>query len=429
MLSIKLNFRAQGYESGKSKYYCFPSRDIASIYRIYLINISNNGLEEKDMIKQAPLVMIPGPTPVAEPIRQAMAVQTYGHTYGGFVEIYKECLAGLKTIFQADHMIVAGGAGTLSMEMGLINTVRAGEAILVVSHGVFGDRFTAIAKALGITVDTLTCPPGERVALSEIEAKLSAGNYKAITLTHVDTSSGVMAQVKEVGQLAHKYNALFILDGVCASAASPEPMKDYGIDVLVTTCQKAFGTPPGLLMVAFNDRALARREELGTVPSYYSDWKNWLPIMENPSLYFATPPVNHIVALNESVKMILAEGLDARYARHERIARSFRAGLAGLGMSCVATEAALAPTLSVIYYPEGVDDVAFRAKMEEYDVFVVGALASLKGKAFRVGHMGNICINELVMTLYAIERSLAAVGAQVVPGAGVGAAWAQWHKG
>lgn len=381
------------------------------------------------MIKQAPLVMIPGPTPVAEPILQAMAVQTYGHTYSGFVEIYKQCLAGLKTIFQADHMIVIGGAGTLSMEMGLLNTVRAGEDILVISQGVFGDRYAAVAKALGINADVLTCPTGETVALDDIAAKLAGKKYRAVTLTHVDTSSGALSQVEKVGRLAQKNDTLFILDGVCASAAAPELMKDYGIDVIVTTCQKAFGTPPGLVMIALSDKAVARREELGTVPSYYSDWKNWLPVMENPSLYFATPPVNLIVALNESVKIVLEEGLEKRYARHERIARSFRAGVAGLGLQLATVPSAVAPTLSVIKLPEGVDDAAFRAKLEEYGVFVAGALGTLKGKAFRVGHMGNICIDELVKTLYAIERALAAVGGKVNPGAGVGACWAEWHKG
>jgi aspartate aminotransferase-like enzyme len=381
------------------------------------------------MIKQNPLVMIPGPTPVAEPIRQAMAVQTYGHTYGGFVQIYKDCLAGLKTIFEADHMIVIGGAGTLSMEMALINTVKAGDDLLVISHGLFGDRFVPMAKALGIQVDALTCLPGQRVPLAEIEAKLASKKYAAVTLTHVDTSSGVLGQAKEVGELARKYDTLYILDGVCASAGIPEPMKEYGIDVIVTTCQKAFGTPPGLTMVALSNKALARREALGSVPGYYTDWKNWLPIMDNPGLYFATPPVNHIVALNESVKIILQEGLEARYQRHNRIGRSFRAGLAALGLKPVTEPAALAPTLSVITYPEGLDDAAFRAAMEQYDVFVAGGVGTLKGKIFRVGHMGNICINELVMTLYAIERALKAVGMDVTPGAGVGAAWSEWHKG
>lgn len=380
------------------------------------------------MINTNPLVMIPGPTPVADPIRQAMATQTYGHTYSGFVQAYKECLAGLKTIFQADHMIVVGGAGTLSMEMALVNTVRAGEEILVVTHGVFGDRFVALAKALGIKPDVLNCPVGERVPLAAIEAKLAAKKYAALTLTHVDTSSGVMAQPKEVGELAKKYDTLYILDGVCASAGIPEPMKDWGFDILVTTCQKAFGTPPGLTMVALNDKALARREALGTVPTYYSDWKNWLPIMENPSLYFATPPVNLILALGESVKIILAEGLENRYARHDRIGRSVRAGLAAIGIKPVTAAEALAPTLTVAYYPAGVDCAAFRAKMEDYGVFVAGALGEIRGKAFRVGHMGNICITEIVKALSSVERALNALGVPVPSGAAVGAACAEWDK-
>jgi len=380
------------------------------------------------MIKTDPLVMIPGPTPVAEPIRQAMAIQTYGHTYSSFVKIYKECLAGLKTIFQAEQVIVIGGAGTRAMEMGLVNTVRAGEEILVITHGVFGDRYAAVAKALGVKADVLSCPVGQRVPLDEIKAKLAAKKYAAVTLTHVDTSSGVMAQPKEVGELAKQYDTLFILDGVCASAGIPEPMKDWGIDVLVTTCQKAFGTPPGLAMVAIGPKALARREELGTVPSYYGDWKNWLPVMDNPGMYFSTPPVNHIVALNESVKMILDEGLENRYARHERIGRSVRAGLAAIGVKPVTAAAALAPTLTVAYYPAGVDCAAFRAKREDYGVVVAGALGEIKGKAFRIGHMGNVCITEIVKTLSSMERALNALGVPVQSGAAVGAACAEWDK-
>jgi aspartate aminotransferase-like enzyme len=381
------------------------------------------------MIKGDPLVMIPGPTPVADAIRQAMARQTYGHTYGEFVSIYKECLAGLKKIFQADHMIVVGGAGTLAMEMALINTVRAGEEILVVTHGVFGDRYALVAKALGIKVDVLSCPAGQQVPIADIKACLSSKQYAAMTLTHVDTSSGVMAQAREVGRLAKEHGVLYILDGVCASAGTPEPMKDWNIDIIVTTCQKAFGTPPGLTMVAFNDKALARREELKTVPSYYCDWKNWLPIMENPGLYFATPPVNLIIALNESVKIILAEGLETRYARHDRIGRSMRAGLAAIGIKPVTAPEALAPTLTVAYYPEGIDDAAFRAKMEAYGVVVAGCLGELKGKAFRIGHMGNICLTEIIKTLSSVERALAALGVKVQPGAGVGAACTEWDKG
>ena len=381
------------------------------------------------MIRQNPLVMIPGPTPVAEPIRQALAGPTYGHTYGPFVTIYKECLAGLKTIFQADHVVAVGGAGTLSMEMGLVNTVRAGEEVLVITQGFFGERFVPLAKALGIVPDVLAARTGARVPLEEIEAKLRSKKYAAMTLTHVDTSTGVMGEVREVAALAKKYDTLFILDGVCASAGVPEPMKDYGIDVVVTTSQKAFGTPPGLTIVAFSDRALARREALGSVAGYYVDWKNWLPIMDNPALYFSTPPVNLIQALAKAVQMILEEGLDARYARHERIARSFRAGLKALGLELVTEADAVAPTLSVVRYPAGLDDAAFRAKMEEYDIVVAGGVGPLKGKIFRVGHMGNICINELVLTLYALERSLSALGVGVPHGAAVGAAWTEWHKG
>lgn len=380
------------------------------------------------MLNQLPLVMIPGPTPVSEPIRLAMARETYGHTYSDFVSIYRECLAGLQTIFQAEKAVVIGGSGTLSMEMALVNTVRAGENLLVISHGLFGDRFIPIAKALGIQADILSSPVGQHVPFERIEQRLHSKRYAAVTLTHVDTSSGVLADACQVGEITKRTDTLFILDGVCASAAIPEPMREYGVDVVLTTCQKAFGTPPGLTMLALGERALARRESLTAVGGYYTDWKNWLPIMDNPSLYFSTPPVNHIVALNESIRLILMEGLAARYDRHQKIACSMRKGLSRLGLEPITAADRLAPTLTVVHYPQGVDDAGFRSAMESAGILVAGGVGELKGKVFRIGHMGNISLNEVMLTLAAVERSLAALGIPVIPGSAVGAAWQEWDS-
>jgi aspartate aminotransferase-like enzyme len=355
-----------------------------------------------------------------------MRTQTYGHTYSGFVKIYKECIAGLKQIFQADAVVAVGGAGTLSMEMGLINVAKPGDDVLMISQGYFGDRYPQVAKAYGINADVLSADPGQRVPLADIEAKLKAKKYAAMALTHVDTSSGTLADLPGVAELARKHGVLFILDGVCASAAIDENMQDYGIDVIVTTCQKAFATPPGMTIVALSNRAIERRESLGGIPAYYCDIKNWLPIMDNPGLYFATPPVNHVVALNESIKMILAEGLLARYARHERIGAAFRAGTKAIGLKPITAPEAVAPTLSVITYPEGIDDAAFRAGLEDNGVFCAGGVGSLRGKVFRIGHMGSIGWPELALTMTALELTLAGLGHEFVPGAGTGAMEAAW---
>ena len=377
-------------------------------------------------MKREPLVMIPGPTPVAGPVLDAMKIQTYGHTYGGFVEIYKECLAGLKQIFQADAVIAIGGAGTLSMEMGLVNVTKPGDSVLFISHGYFGDRYPEMAKAFGIKADVLTTEPGKTVCLESIEAKLKAHEYSAMALTHVDTSSGAMADLAGVASLATKYGVLFILDGVCASGAIDEDMKKHGIDIVVTTCQKAFAVPPGMTMVSLSERALERRESLGTIPAYYTDFKNWLPVMQNPTLYFATPPVNHIVALNLSVREILEEGLQARYARHEKMSKAFRAGIKAIGLEPVTCAHALAPTLSVIKYPEGIDDAVFRRTLEDNGVFCAGGVGSLKGKVFRIGHMGSIGWPELATTMSAIELTLKQMGHKFDIGAGMGAMEQAW---
>src|SRR5699024_10759156 len=185
------------------------------------------------------------------------------------------------------------------------------------------------------------------------------------------------------------------LDGVCATAAMEEDMgKTYGapnhrIDIILTGSQKAIGVPPGIAIVAFSAEALEAREQLGQINAYYCDIKKWLPVMQDPSKYFATPPVNLIYAYRQGLRLIIEEGLEKRLNRHAKAATAIRAALATYGMKALAEEDIAAATLSCFVYPEGVDDAEFRKSLAAKGVVVAGALASLAGKAFRVGHMGN----------------------------------------
>jgi alanine-glyoxylate transaminase/serine-glyoxylate transaminase/serine-pyruvate transaminase len=375
------------------------------------------------MRRRDPLVMIPGPTPVDPSILKAMDVVTYGHTYGPFVEIYRETLAGLKEIFGTKGEVLAvGGSGTLAMEAAVVNILSRGDRLLVVSHGVFGNRFIDIAARYGIEVDVLTAEPGEVVAPAVIAEKLASGNYRALTVTHVDTSTGVCAPIREIGQLAREHDVLFIVDGVCATGAIEEPMDEWGIDIVVTTCQKAFGIPPGLTILGIGPKALDRRQEMGVISNYYCDWDLWLPIMRDPTKYFSTPPVNLILGLHQGVKMVLAEGLPQRFARHWLYGKAMRAGLAALGLEFLADQDCAAPTLSTVLYPQGISDDKFRATMLRNHILVAGGVGSLAGKLFRVGHMGNIAESELLVTLAAVELTLKELKYPLTLGAGIAAA-------
>ena len=366
------------------------------------------------------MLLIPGPTPVIDQIYDAMAGETRGHTDPRFVEIYKRSIDRTREMLKTDgEVFVISGSGTIAMEMALVNTVSAGERLLIVSHGYFGDRFIQLGKAFGIEIDVLQSEWGQQVSPVEVEKKLSERTYKAVTVTHADTSTGVAADLDALVPIIKKHGALVILDGVCATAAMEEDMsKEYGgegntIDVVLTGSQKAIGVPPGLAIVAFNQTALDAREKMDHIPAYYCDIKNWIPIMHDPSKYFATPPVNLIYAYEEGMKLVMDEGLEKRYIRHSAFGRGVRAALIEYGMKPLADETVAASTLSCILYPEGVDDAEFRASLAKKGVIVAGALAHLAGKAFRIGHMGNTTEDMLTEAIEKIGDTLNELGKAV----------------
>lgn len=366
------------------------------------------------------MLLIPGPTPVVDSIYDAMANETWSHTDPRFVKIYKHTIDQTREIFNTDgEVFVVAGSGTIGMEMAIVNTVAEGEKLLVVSQGYFGDRFIKLGQAFGIQVDVLQSEWGQQVSPEEIDKKLSEGNYKAVTVTHADTSTGVKIDLEAVVPVIKKHDALVIVDGVCATTAMDEDMsKEYGgagntIDIVLTGSQKAIGVPPGIALVAFNQKALDARAAMERVQAYYCDIYNWLPVMHDPSKYFATPAVNLIYALEEGLRIVLEEGIDARIARHKAFGRAVRQSLAVYGMNAIASEEVAAPTLSCILYPEGIDDGKFRAAMADKGTVLSGSLAHLAGKAFRIGHMGNTTGDMLEKAVMQIGETLSEMGREV----------------
>lgn len=372
-------------------------------------------------MKNRKLVMIPGPTPVVRSIQDQMGRDTVAFGDPGFVRDFKELLDDLKTLWRTQgEVFVVAGTGTMAMEMGLANTVKAGENLLIVSHGFFGDRFIDLAERKGIHVDVLRSPWGQIVPVEEIEAKLKEKKYHAMTVTHVDTSTGVCAPIEEIGKIAKNYpEMIYIVDGVCSTAAEPEFIDEMNIDILLTGTQKAFGVAPGLAIVWASQKALAKKETIGRIPEYYVDFDKWLPIMKDTSKYFATPAVNMLWALKESVAIIKEEGIKNRYARHQKNAKAMQAALEAMGFTLLAQKEVRAVTLSNALYPEGIDDVEFRKILAEEGAVVAGGLADYAGKMFRIGHMGNIDTHDMVSAIAAIERTLYRMGKKDKLGAGV----------
>jgi len=344
-----------------------------------------------------------------------MARETASFKDSEFMKDFKDVVLDLKTMLKTDgECVVIAGTGTMAMETAIANITKSGDNILIVSHGFFGDRFVEMCQRRGLNADVIQSEWGRAVSVDEIENKLNEKQYQAVTVTHVDTSTGTCAPVKEIGEKVKKFdNTLLIVDGVCATAAEVEYVDEMGIDVLLTGSQKAFGVTPGLAILWAGPKALERRKALGTIPDSYIDFEKWIPIMQDPSKYWGTPPVNLIWALKESVNLIKEEGLENRYIRHRNDAKGIQAALEAMGFKILAEPGCRAVTLSVPIYPDGINDEEFRSILAEEGVVSAAGLAAYAGKSFRLGHMGNIDKHVVVSTLAAIERALHRVGQKV----------------
>lgn len=360
-------------------------------------------------------LMIPGPIEFDPSVMEKMGQPTLSHVAPAFIESFGRAIEMMREVWLAPsgQPFIVAGSGTLAMDMAGTNLIEAGDNVLVVSTGYFGERYAELLTRYGANVTFLQSEVGDIVPYETVEAELATGKYKLMTFTHVDTSTGVLVDAKKMGALAQKYNVLSILDGVCSVAGEEIRQDEWGIDVVVTASQKAVGVPPGLALLVASEKAMdvwkSRKTPVG---NYYCDWSLWLPIMQayearNPS-YFATPPVNLIQALEKSLELIFEEGMDSRFTRHKRLAQKFRDEMCSLGLSFIPkSEEITANTLSAPYYPEGVNGGEFLGKVGENGVVIAGGLLpSHKTQYFRVGHMGIVNDEHIEKTTGAIKDAL-----------------------
>ena len=382
-------------------------------------------------MKDRKLLMIPGPIEFTPEVMRAMGMPTTSHVAPNFVEAFGQALERLRQVFlcPSGQPFVIAGSGTLAMDIAAANLVEPGDKALVVSTGYFGDRFAAILERYGASVTQLHAPAvGDAPPMEAVEVALKSDNYKLMTVTHVDTSTAVGADVKELAALGREHGVLVVVDGVCAVAGEEMRQEEWGIDLALTASQKAIGTPPGLALVVAGPRAMdAFRKRKTPVGNYYADWTLWLPIMEayearQPG-YFGTPPVNLIWALDVSLGQILDEGMDARFARHRRLSQAFKTAVAALGMQQVPVSPdKSATTLTAPYFPDGVDRTML-GTVKEAGIIVAGGLhPAIKPLYFRVGHMGVVSASDILATVGAVETGLAKAGHKFEPGVGLAAA-------
>jgi alanine-glyoxylate transaminase / serine-glyoxylate transaminase / serine-pyruvate transaminase len=382
-------------------------------------------------MKERTLLMIPGPIEFEPAVLAAAGAPTTGHLDPSFIEAFGQALENMRKMFLCPdgQPFIIAGSGTLAMDLAGANLIEQGDKALVVNTGYFSDRFGVLLERYGAQVTHVRSAVGGRPSVEEVEAALKTGRFKMMTITHVDTSTGVLTDVKALAELGRRYDTLVVVDGVCSVAGEELRMTDWGVDAALTASQKAVGTPPGLALLMAGPRAIsAFRARRTLVGNYYADWTNWLPIMEayeaRKAGYFGTPAVNLIWALNVSLGIILKEGMEARFARHERIGRAFQAAIGAMRLGQVPSKKEFAAhTMTAPRFPAGVNGAEFLVKVRQAGAFLAGGLhPEIRAEYFRIGHMGSTGMGDTLATVGAVEAGLAGCGYKFEPGAGMKAA-------
>ena len=381
--------------------------------------------------------MIPGPIEFEPEVLAAMGAPTTGHVAPDFIETFGQTLERMRDVFMCSdgQPFIIAGSGTLAMDLAGANLIEPGDKALVVNTGYFSDRFATLLERYGAQVTQVNAPVGARPSLDEVEKALSRDRFKLMTVTHVDTSTGVLTDVAGLAALARRYETLIVVDGVCSVAGEELLMTEWGVDVALTASQKAISVPPGLALLVAGPRAIAAFKARRTpVASYYSDWNNWLPIMEayesRKAAYFGTPAVNLVWALNVSLKQILAEGMEARFRRHSALGAACQRGFSALGLAQVPTALEFAAhTMTAPRYPQGVNGTDLLPAIQAAGATVAGGLhPAIRAEYFRIGHMGPTNVGDLLATIGAVEAGLSKCGYKFELGAGVAAAQGAYRE-
>ncbi|MCQ2972953.1 MAG: alanine--glyoxylate aminotransferase family protein [archaeon] len=368
------------------------------------------------------LLMLPGPTTVAPRVLQAMNQAVVNHRSAIYGEILTETNELMSKTFQTQNdSYILTGSGTSAMEAALANTVNAGEKVLNIVGGKFGERFMKIGQAHGIDTQELAVKWGTAVDPKTIAETLDENeDIKAITVIHNETSTGVAAPIEEIGKVMKNYDALYIVDTVSSLGGDYVDVDKFGIDVCVTGSQKCLAAPPGMAAITLSDDAWKQVEGV-TSNCYYLDMKAYKKYVDKvPPQTPYTPSVSLTYAMHEALKIIEEEGLETRVARHHKAAEASVKAVKALGLELFADEKVSSATVTAVKMPEGITDDQFRGTTrEKYGVELAGGQDHLKGNIFRIGHMGNIGYKQLAITFAAIGMTLKGLCVDVDPGAGV----------
>jgi serine---pyruvate transaminase len=364
-------------------------------------------------------LMTPGPTPAPPEVLAAVGQPVIHHRGPDYRELYARVLQRLQDVFRTEQeVLLFGGSGSGAMESAVANLVSPGDPVLVVSAGYFGERWAAIARAYGADVDHLRYAWGEIPTPEDVAARLRERESGLVFFTHSETSTGVVLDPQPFAAAAREAGALSVVDAVSSLGAVPLETDAWGIDVVASGAQKALMTPPGLAMTSASPAAWERSAAAAS-PRFYWDWektRKGQSTLDAP----VTPPVSLVAGLDVALAMLLDEGLEAAFDRHRRLGRATREGLKAMGLELSSPDDDSSAVVTAARAPEGVDsDELVLLLRDRHGVTLAPGQGELKGKIFRIGHIGYYDVFDITTALAAVELALVELGAEIERGAAI----------
>ena len=377
------------------------------------------------------ILMGPGPSDTHPRILAALGAPTVGHLDPYFLQVMNEVQSMLKHVFQTENelTLAISGTGSAGMEACVVNLVEPGDTVLVGINGVFGSRMADVAGRAGANVVTIERPFGEVFTTEEVAAAVKEHNPKVVGLVHAETSTGALQPLAEIAKVVHATGGLLLADCVTSLGGLPVKVDEWGLDAVYSGTQKCLSCPPGLAPVTFSPRAVAKMGARTTkVSSWYLDISMVRNYWGESRAYHHTAPINMNYGLHAALQLVLEEGLENRFARHQKNHEALKAGLQALGIEYAVDEAVRLPMLNAVKISDGADDGAIRAQLlNEFGIEIGAGLGPMKGKTWRIGLMGEASsARNVLVFLAALEKCLTGQGVAVNPGAGVAAANASY---
>ena len=365
----------------------------------------------------------PGPTPVPPEVLEALSRPILHHRSSDFRTIFERCLGRLAQVYRTESdVLLYTSSGTGGMESAVSNLTRPGDRVVVVSAGHFGERWEELAGNFGCEVDELRYDWGEAPAADDLASRLTElGGAKVVFLTHSETSTGVVADVQRLAATAKEAGALVVVDAVSSLGAVPVETDGWGLDAVISGSQKALMSPPGLATVSVSPDAWAAVQE-GAASRYYFDWGRTRYSQEKFDPTF-TPAVSIVVGLDIALGLLLDEGLEQAFERHARLGRACRAGVKAMGLELFSPDDDRSAVVTAISAPEGIDSSELVQTLRDRQGIVLApGQGPLKGKVFRIGHIGYYDVFDITTALAGIELVLSELGADIERGVAITAA-------